>query len=105
MRSVRLPLDADGSHGVERTRPTLVAAYGSTDSGGPGNVMIAIGGRAAFDLVVPRVGLNVDVGRSAVFTPALAVPMLFGKGQGGPADDLSSFLVGLQFEAGFTTAF
>jgi hypothetical protein len=62
------------------------------------------GSHPAFDLA-PRVGLNIDVGRSGVFTPAISVPILLGKEQGGTADDPSSVLVGLQFQAGFTTTF
>lgn len=62
------------------------------------------GSHPAFALE-PRVGLNIDVGRSGVFTPALGVPILLGKEQGGTADDPSSVLVGLEFEAGFSATF
>jgi hypothetical protein len=62
------------------------------------------GSNPAFDLE-PRVGLNIDVGRAGVFTPAFAVPILIGSGQGGPAEDPATVLVGMQFQAGFTTTF
>ena len=50
-------------------------------------------------------GLNIDVGRAGVFSPAFVVPILIGNGQGGTADDPSNVLVGLEFQAGFTTTF
>ncbi len=62
------------------------------------------GSNPAFDLE-PRVGLNVEIGRSGVFSPALAVPILIGSGQGGPREDPSNVLVGLEFMAGITTTF
>jgi hypothetical protein len=72
--------------------------------GGLGAGFAYNGSNPAFDLQ-PRVGLNVEVGRSGVFTPAFAMPILFGSGQGGPIEDPATVLVGLVFEAGFTTTF
>jgi hypothetical protein len=53
----------------------------------------------------PRVGFNIEVGRSGVFTPALDVPILLGRYQGSSAQDPADVLVGVEFEAGFTTTF
>jgi hypothetical protein len=55
--------------------------------------------------VKPRAGLNIEVGSSGVFTPAIDVPMTFGKFQGHSVQDPDSVLVGIEFEAGFTTTF
>jgi hypothetical protein len=52
---------------------------------------------------VPRVGLNIGVGRAGVFTPAIRVPILVGRDHG-PGDD-SGVDVGFGFEASFTTTF
>jgi hypothetical protein len=52
------------------------------------------GGSVNFD-VAPRVGLNIGLGKSAVFTPAISVPITFG----------NETLVGLKIEAGITTTF
>jgi hypothetical protein len=72
--------------------------------GGLGAGVAYNGSHPAFD-VEPRLGLNVDVGRAGVFSPAFVVPILIGNGQGGTADDPSNVLVGLEFQAGFTTTF
>lgn len=52
--------------------------------------------------LVPRVGLNVELGRAAVLTPAVRVPVLFGQNQG-PANDEAGVLVGFAFEIGVTS--
>jgi hypothetical protein len=44
--------------------------------------------------VDPRVGLNIEIGRSGVFTPALEMPIRFG----------NDSWVGLEIEMGFTTS-
>jgi hypothetical protein len=72
--------------------------------GGLGAGLAYNGSNPAFNLQ-PRVGLNVEIGRSGVFTPAFSMPILFGSGQGGPIEDPATVLVGLVFEAGFTTTF
>jgi hypothetical protein len=55
--------------------------------------------------ITPRVGLNIKLGRSGVFTPAVDVPILLGKYQGHSVQDPADVLVGVMFEAGFTTTF
>jgi hypothetical protein len=72
--------------------------------GGLGAGLAYNGSNPAFALE-PRIGLNVEVGRSGVFSPAFAMPILFGSGQGGPIDDSANVLLGVVFEAGFTTTF
>jgi opacity protein-like surface antigen len=47
-----------------------------------------------FDLV-PRVGVNIEIGKSGVFSPAIKVPILIGSG----------VTSGVELEAGFSTAF
>jgi hypothetical protein len=58
-------------------------------------------GEGALDLE-PRVGLNIDVGRSGILTPEISVPILFGRqtatGEVGTTASLS-------FGAGFTSTF
>jgi hypothetical protein len=51
--------------------------------------------------LIPRVGLNIEVGRSGVLTPALRFPLLFGRNIG--PDNHSGMLAGFAIEAGFTT--
>lgn len=52
--------------------------------------------------IIPRVGLNIEIGRAGVLTPALRVPILMGPGKGGD-DDEFGVQAGFGFEAGFTT--
>ena len=55
--------------------------------------------KSAFELV-PRLGLNIEVGRSGVFSPAvrLHVPLGAGSGKTGPHEEIA-------WEAGFSTSF
>jgi hypothetical protein len=55
--------------------------------------------------VTPRVGLNIQVGRSTIFTPAIDVPILLGKYQGHSVQEPATVLVAVLFEAGFTATF
>lgn len=54
--------------------------------------------------ILPRVGLNIEVGRAGVFTPAAQVPVLIGRNQG-PANGLIGVVGGVRMEAGFSTTF
>jgi hypothetical protein len=55
-----------------------------------------------FDLeVIPRLGVNIEVGRSGILTPALRVPVLVGRSHGG-GDDVGT-AAGLLFEVGLTS--
>ncbi|MES2641963.1 MAG: hypothetical protein V4850_20910 [Myxococcota bacterium] len=54
--------------------------------------------------VIPRVGMNLEIGRSGVLTPAARVPIQIGR-HAGPADDEVGAEVGFAFEVGMTTAF
>jgi hypothetical protein len=54
--------------------------------------------------VAPRVGLNIQVGRSGVLTPAVLVPILIGKNHGADNDE-TGVLAGVTFEIGFSTVF
>lgn len=51
--------------------------------------------------IIPRIGLNIEVGRAGVLTPAFRVPILFGKNQGD--EDDFGVKTGLSFELGITT--
>jgi hypothetical protein len=53
---------------------------------------------------VPRLGLNIQVGRSGFLNPALRVPILVG-GITGPDEEEFGVVVGVAFEIGYTTAF
>jgi hypothetical protein len=52
--------------------------------------------------LVPRVGLNVELGPSGVLTPAIRVPILVGRNSGENDDELGVD-PGFAFEVGFTT--
>ncbi len=69
--------------------------------GGLGVGVAYSGDRAAFDLE-PRIGVNINVGRSGVFTPEISVPILFGARADPSAANVTA---GLVFGAGFTTTF
>ncbi len=60
-------------------------------------------GSTAFE-AVPRVGFNIQVGRSGFLKPALRVPILAGEITGRNNDELG-VVVGVAFEIGYTTAF
>ena len=52
--------------------------------------------------LIPRLGLNIEVGRAGVLTPALRVPILFGEGKCDVEDEFG-VQAGLGFEIGVTT--
>lgn len=54
--------------------------------------------------VIPRVGMNIEIGRSGVLTPAARVPIQVGR-HAGPVDDQVGAEAGFAFEVGVTTAF
>jgi hypothetical protein len=54
--------------------------------------------------LVPRVGLNIEIGRSGFLSPAIKVPILVGNITG-PARDALGVVAGFAFEAAYTTVF
>jgi hypothetical protein len=60
------------------------------------------GSHVEFELI-PRAGLNIEVGRSSLITPSLSVPILVGRGHSDSGNVGAS--VGVDFEVGITTTF
>jgi hypothetical protein len=54
--------------------------------------------------LIPRVGINIEVGRSSLITPAIDAPILVGRGHGGSGDGVG-VSAGVEFEAAITTTF
>jgi hypothetical protein len=61
------------------------------------------GEHVEFELV-PRVGVNIEVGRSSLVTPSLAGPILVGRGHGDSGDGVG-VSAGVHFEVSITTTF
>ncbi len=69
--------------------------------GGLGVGVAFVADHPLFD-VAPRVGLNIEVGRSGVFTPQISVPIFVGR-RSDPTEPTTT--ASLSFGAGFTTTF
>jgi hypothetical protein len=61
------------------------------------------GNHTDFELI-PRGGINIEVGRSSLVTPSLAVPILIGHGHSESGNNIGAS-VGVDFEVGITTTF
>jgi hypothetical protein len=61
------------------------------------------GEHTEFELI-PRVGINIEVGRSSLITPAIDVPILIGHGHGDSGDSVGAS-AGVEFAASITTFF
>jgi hypothetical protein len=61
------------------------------------------GEHTEFELI-PRVGINIEVGRSSLITPSIKVPILVGHGHGDSGDGVG-VSAGVEFEAAITTTF
>ena len=85
-------------------RPDMFYVFGGLGLG----ISHAESGRGSADATafeaVPRVGFNIQVGRSGFLNPALRVPILVGEITG-PDEDEFGVVVGVAFEIGYTTAF
>jgi hypothetical protein len=54
--------------------------------------------------IIPRVGVNIEVGRSSLITPSISIPILIGRGHSDSGDSVGT-AVGVDFEVGITTTF
>jgi hypothetical protein len=61
------------------------------------------GEHVAFELI-PRIGINIEVGRSSLITPEIDVPILIGRGHGDSGDSVGAS-AGVEFAVGITTTF
>lgn len=61
------------------------------------------GEHTEFELI-PRVGINIEVGRSSLITPAIDAPILVGRGHGDSSDSVG-VSAGVEFVVGITTTF